>query len=160
MVDEMCLDGFDRTCYPRIIGRKKTDQGHHKQAGVQMFASVVLNKRVHVRIEAFPANLLMNGIAKFFPSGDLGIEPSLSCRLYQAVATATQAIILECTKCLRGPRISQIPSSGCSHPVSRNLQHRGEATSLRECSGGPSPASRGLKKSIDHFTKNIQLILL
>ena len=33
---------------------------------------------------------------------------------------ATQAMTLEWVKCRRGPRTSQIPSSGSRHPFSRN----------------------------------------
>ncbi len=38
-----------------------------------------------------------------------------------ARSKATQAITLECTKCRRGPRTSQMPSSGSSQCFSRKV---------------------------------------
>ncbi len=40
---------------------------------------------------------------------------------FTARSNATQAITFEWVKCCRGPRTSQIPSSGCFHASSRNV---------------------------------------
>ena len=74
--DEMSFDGFNRPDYTRIVRRKKANQRHHQDASVEVFASVILHKGIHIRIEAPPANLLMNGITKVCPSWYIYGEPA------------------------------------------------------------------------------------
>src|SRR5580700_420584 len=76
ILHEMGFDGFNRADYTRIVRWKKANQRHHQEAGIEVFASVILHKGIHTRIETLPANLLMNGIAKFFPSRDIYGEPA------------------------------------------------------------------------------------
>ncbi len=57
-----------------------------------------------------------------------------------ARSNATQAITLECTKCRRGPRTSQIPSSGSSQCFSRN--DRSARCSDQACRSTAMPVAR------------------
>src|SRR6202034_3612248 len=68
------FDGLDRAHYSRIARREKADQRHHQNAGVEVFASVILHEGIHVRIKTLAANLLMDRRSKFFPSCDIDRE--------------------------------------------------------------------------------------
>src|ERR1700680_578792 len=65
---ETRFNRLDRPLYARIIGFQKSNQRHHEDAGVEMFGAVILHKRIHTRIETLLANLLVDGIAKSFPT--------------------------------------------------------------------------------------------
>ena len=74
---EMCFDRFDGTEHAWIVGREKANQRHHQEAGVEMFGSVILHKRIQVGIKTLTANLLVNGISELLPSGNIGLETAL-----------------------------------------------------------------------------------
>src|SRR5580658_11236670 len=85
VLHQMGFDGFYRADHACIFWRKKTNQRHHQEAGVEVFGSVILHKGIHIRIEALPADLLMNGTTKFFPSGDIYGEPAQFRHFDQAI---------------------------------------------------------------------------
>src|ERR1017187_1257876 len=82
---EVCFDGFNGPDYARIVRGKKADQRHHQDAGVEVFGSVILHKRVHIRVKTLPANLFMDGPSELLPSSDIYCEATQFCRPWQAI---------------------------------------------------------------------------
>ena len=74
-----------------------------------------------------------------------------------ARSTATQAITLEWVKWRRGPRTSQMPSSGSFQPDSMNPSARAEVPGRpRRLASGPARLVQGS----EHLAVDVELVLL
>ena len=119
------------------LGRQEADQRDHQQAGVELLRPVRLDERARARGRSprgRPASWISSRSARQRSTGPS--RPNCSTVL-MARSKATQAITFEWVKCRRGPRTSQIPSSG-SRPVRlEEVQQRppGHARRLRRAPG-------------------------
>ena len=120
-VDQLLLDGGDRANDAGILGREEAHRPEHQQAGVEQLRPVGLREGVELDIEAFVTHLGMNPVPQLCPVGDVGCSGKkwCSCASRTARSKATQAMTFEWVKWRRGPRTSQIPSSGSSQTSSR-----------------------------------------
>src|SRR6204780_4344394 len=157
ILDEMGFDGFHRADYTRIVRRKKAKQRHHQDAGVEMFASVILHKGIHIRIETLPANLLVNGITKFLPSGDVYGEPAPFRRFHQSV-DSDPCHHLRVDE--MPPWTTYLPNTviGLLPACFQEFEHL-QGDFVTRMLGWPQPSFERLKKRVGHLSKDIQLIL-
>ena len=110
---------------PGIVGGQEADQWDHQQAGVELIGSVVLGERSLVRVEALVADLIVDLLAHLLPAVDRSVEMRTPRAVLMARSMATHAMTLEWVKCRRGPRTSQMPSSGSRQPGLEEV-HQGQ----------------------------------
>ena len=101
------------------LARQEADQRHHQQLRVERVGAVVLDERFARRVEALAADVGVDRVAQRAPLVQRPLQPACCSTALTARSNATQAITLEWVKCRRGPRTSQMPSSGFSQTVSR-----------------------------------------
>ena len=58
---------------------RKSDEGHHEQAGIEVFGTVILDKRVELGVKALVANLPMDGAPQCFPPCCISRDPARFC---------------------------------------------------------------------------------
>ena len=116
---QLPLDGLDGGPHPGVRGREEPHQGDHQQAGVQLVRAVVLGEAPLSTLN--PWSHTWSWISwRMARQRSTGPSVPYSSTVRMARSMATHAITLEWVKWRRGPRTSQIPSSGSRQPVSRN----------------------------------------
>ena len=130
---QLPLDRLDRPPDPGVAGRQEADQRDHQQAGVELVRAVVLGEGPLLGVEALVADLVVDLLRIALHRSTGPSEPYCSMVL-MARSMATHAMTFEWVKCRRGPRTSQIPSSGSRHPVSRK-----SISASWSCQAGLSP---------------------
>ena len=111
VVDQLALDGLHRRHHPRVLRRQEADLGDEEQARVERIAPVELGEAPPRRVPALLADVGVDPVAHRAPAVDRALEPEL-LHHFTVRSSATQHITLEWVKWRRGPRTSQMPSSG------------------------------------------------
>jgi len=137
---------------------RKPTRGIIKNAGVEVFGSIILHKRVQIPIKTLPANLLVDGIAEFFPSSNLAREATQFCRPYQPINRYPghhfrMDKVPARTAHLPDPFIRPLPA------CLQKFQHRRGYFVARVTRRSQSGLARQ-EKCVGHLAKNFQLILL
>ena len=105
--------GVDGAGDARVGRGQEADERHHQQRGVELLRAVGLGERVALGVEALRAAPRAWISSRHAPPpvdrARRGRTPRRPCT---ARSNATHAITFECVKCWRGPRTSQMPSSG------------------------------------------------
>src|SRR5581483_8982938 len=68
IVQQLALNAGNRAGDARILGRQKTDQRNHQQAGIWLRRAVILHEGILVAVEALFAYLVVDGIAERTPA--------------------------------------------------------------------------------------------
>ena len=79
----------------------------------------MLDEGVPLAVEPLAADLRVDRLARGAPAVERALQAEDCSALATARSKATQAITLEWTNCRRGPRTSQMPSSGSRQMRSR-----------------------------------------
>ena len=124
VLGQLPLDGLDGGAHAVVGGGKEAHQRDHEQAGVEGVGAVVLREGPDVGVVALGAHLVVDAVAQRRASDRAGPSRPKSSMVRTARSTATQAMTLEWVKCRRGPRTSQMPSSGSSQCVGHELHQR------------------------------------
>ncbi len=138
-------------------GRNPTS-GIMQEAGVQVFASVILHKRIHIRIETLPANLLVDRLSKFFPPRNINLEPAF----FRRPVSAGRPPPTPSSSSARNAAADRAPPKSPRPAAPIQSPEIPAWPALSRCANARRSQSRfaGLKKRVRHLTKNIQLILL
>ena len=137
-------------------GGRKPDLGDQQHGRVQLGAAVVLGERAALGVVALLADLGVDLVAHRRATGPRRPAGPARPRL-TARSKATQAITLECTKCRRGPRTSQMPSSGSVPVLLEEPQQRAhQAPGVPVEGQARLPAERD---RVDHLAVHVELAL-
>ena len=134
VLGEPPLDGLDGGAHPLVGGGQEAHERDHEEAGVERVGPVVLREGPDLCVVALGAHLLVDAVAQLAPLVERGRPAPNSSMVRTARSTATQAMTLEWVKCRRGPRTSQMPSSGSSQWSATNFTSatcRSQADALR-----------------------------
>ena len=117
---QVALDRVDRADHARVVRRQEPDERDQQRRRVELVGAVGLRERVELDVERLAAHLLVDLVPHPAPALDRARRGRTARPSATARSNATHASTFECVKWRRGPRTSQIPSSGSSHAPSRN----------------------------------------
>ena len=139
-------------------GREEADERDQEQARVEPVGAVVLDERAELGVEAVLEHVRRGSASRVAAHRSSGpSRPSFSIA-FTARSNATQHMTFECVKWRRGPRTSQMPSSGSRQPVSSHSK------SLRAIAHASSDALEAARRRevqrVDDLAVDVELELV